>query len=81
MISLVEIDDTLLGIIAAIVIPAGSALIGLGIKLVRLEEKVKTLQRNQIPQGINNLSREQLIEVADVMISRIEQHQGGNPIE
>ena len=78
---MVEIDNTLLGIIAAIVIPAASAIIGLGIKLVRLEERVSTLQNNQIPQGINNLSREQMIEMADVMVSRIEQHQGGNRIE
>ena len=67
----------LLGIIVAIVVPVGTALIALGIKIIRLEERVDQLRNN--PQNmLNQLTREQVIELADTMIQRMEERNRRN---
>lgn len=67
----------LLGIIVAIVVPVGGALIALGVKIIRLEERVDQLRNN--PQNmLNQLTREQVIELADTMIQRMEERNRRN---
>ena len=67
----------LLGIIVAIAVPVGGALIALGVKIIRLEERVDQLRNN--PQNmLNQLTREQVIELADAMIHRMEERNRRN---
>jgi len=67
----------LLGIIVAIVVPVGGALIALGIKIIRLEERLDQFRNN--PQNmLNQLTREQVIELADTMIQRMEERNRRN---
>ncbi len=74
---MVEVDMGLLGIIVAIAVPVGGALIALGVKIIRLEERVDQLKNN--PQNmLNQLTREQVIELADTMIQRMEERNGRN---
>jgi len=74
---LVEIDTGLLGIIVTIGVVVGGGLIALGIKIIRLEERVDQL-RNSPPNMLNYLTREQVIELADTMIQRMEERNRGN---
>ena len=63
---LVDVDTNLIVIALVIAVPVAGALIALGVKIVRLEERVNLLTNNP-PNLLNQFTREQFIEFADTL--------------